>query len=533
MRKIFISIAAAILVAVSCCGPKDGEYTFRLLTTNDVHGRYFPTDYRTDSPVPSLMSLSWYIDSVRVAAGEENVILVEAGDFLHGDNAAYYYNYIDTVSAHVYGRLADAIGYDAVVPGNHDVETGHPVYDRLVRSMDTPLLAANALRNDDGRPYFQEYVTLKRHGLKIVIIGFTNPNNRNSLSAELWDGMDFQSMMPDFAQGVVDRVRMEERPDIVIVAVHSGAGKGDGSIFEQQGLDLYNSLRGVDFLVCSHDHSALTMQNDSIAMVNTGNYCRNLGYGTITVTVKYGKVVSKEMTADLIPVDKNKVDVELVEMFRQDYEKVKNFSTREIGTLKEDLRAIDALTGMSFYVNLLHTLTLNCEPAEISFAAPLTMATLKAGRLVYSDLQTLYPYENQVAVVRMTGAQVKRYLEYSYEGWINRTTKSLSDLDSAAGLVYEVDADKPFGERVSIRSMADGSPFDMERTYNVGMTSYRARGGGDMLRKAGVDVGNIDEHTVAWHTDLRSLMEEYIASVVELDPAVVGDRAIIGEWRFR
>ena len=81
--------------------------------------------------------------------------------------------------------------------------------------------------------------------------------------------------------------------------------------------------------------------------------------------------------------------------------------------------------------------------------------------------------------------------------------------------------------------MADGSPFVMEKTYNVGMTSYRARGGGDLLSKAGVDVGAIDELIVEWHPDLRTLMEEYIDSCGGLEPAAVGDRNVIGEWRFR
>lgn len=546
-------MAAAIVLAASCCGPKDGEYTLRLLTTNDVHGRYFDVKYDTGETTPSLMSLAWYIDSVRVAAGPENVILIEAGDFLHGDNAPYYYNYIDTETPHVYARLVDAIGYDAVIPGNHDIETGHPVYDRLVKTMKTPLLAANAIRTDNGKPYFQEYVTIKRHGLKIAIIGFTNPNNRNSLSKELWEGMDFESMMPTFAQEVVDRVKANENPDVVIVTIHSGAGKGDGSVFEQQGLDLYNSLKGVDFLVCSHDHRALVMENEDMCMLNTGNYCANLGYGTLKVKVEDGKVVSKEMTAELIPADKNKVNQELKAKFSSDYEAVKEFSTKEVGRLVVDMRARDAFRGMSDYVNLLHTLTLGAAPAQISFAAPLTNSTLKAGKLVYNDLLTLYPYENQVAVVKMTGAQVKTYLEHSYDRWINTIasaddtlikmsgrpnpwngqkfwtiTNTTSDFDSAAGIVYDVDVTRPFGERIVIRSMADGTSFGMDKVYDVAMTSYRARGGGDLLKLAGADADDI----VGYYPELRTLLQEYLAEKSVVDPAVVGDKAVIGEWKF-
>ena len=150
MNRITISFIAALTLLVSSCGPKDGEYTFRILTTNDVHGHYFDSLYVSGGTAPSLMSVAWYVDSLRTAEGAENIILLDDGDCLQGDNAAYYYNYIDTTSKHLFARMVEYIGYDAVVVGNHDIETGHPVYDRLVETMDVPLLAANAIRISDG-----------------------------------------------------------------------------------------------------------------------------------------------------------------------------------------------------------------------------------------------------------------------------------------------------------------------------------------------------------------------------------------------
>ena len=100
MKRI-TAIFAALAVLASCCGPKDGEYTFRILTTNDVHGHYFDSLYVSDGTAPALTNVSWYVDSIRTAAGEENVILIDDGDCLQGDNAAYYFNYIDTESEHL------------------------------------------------------------------------------------------------------------------------------------------------------------------------------------------------------------------------------------------------------------------------------------------------------------------------------------------------------------------------------------------------------------------------------------------------
>ena len=557
MKKI-ISIILAAAALASCCGPKDGEYTFRLLTTNDVHGRYFDSLYVADATDNALTNISWYADSLRAAEGAENVILLDAGDCLQGDNAAYYFNYVDTASRHLYARMTEYIGYDAVVVGNHDIETGHKVYDRLAGTMNVPLLAANAIRTDNGKPYFQEYVTMKRHGLKITIIGFTNPNIKGWLSPVLWEGMTFESLIP-MAQEVVDRVSAKEDSDVVIVAVHAGTGNGDGSILESQGLDLFKSLRGVDFVVTAHDHRPLVQKNDSICLINSGSHCRNLGLGTVTVRVENGKVVSKVLDAELLPVDKKNVDTRMQELFRQDYQAVKAFTLKEVGQLKTDLRTKDAYVGMSDYLNLIHTLSLGCTPAQISFAAPLTFnGFVEAGTLVYNDLFTIYPYENQLYVVKMTGKEIKDYLEYSYDAWIN-TVSSADDrllkitdrpdprtgqkawsfinrsynFDSAGGLVYTVDVTKPYGQRISIQSLADGNAFNLTAEYNVAMTSYRASGGGSIMRLgAGIDTDNIADRIVAYHPELREILYDYLVKNGEIAPEKIGDPAVVGSWKF-
>lgn len=557
MKRVIYAMLAAVLMS-ACCGPKDGEYTFRILTTNDVHGRYFDSLYVTDGTINALTNVSWYADSIRTAAGEENVVLLDAGDCLQGDNAAYYFNYADTVSRHIFARMVEYMGYDAIAVGNHDIETGHKVYDRMIETMEVPFLAANALRTDDGRPYFQEYVTLKRHGIRITVIGFTNPNIKSWLSPLLWEGMTFESLLP-MAQEVVDRVKEEEKSDVVIVLTHSGTGDGDGSQLESQGLDLFKSLRGVDFIICAHDHNPVVHKNDSICLINAGSHCRNLGSGTVTVRVEDGKVVSKTLDAGLIPLDKEKVDMQMREMFRNDYEAVKAFTLKEVGELRTDLRTRDAYRGMSDYLNLLHTISLGCTPAQISFAAPLTFnGSVNAGTLVYNDLFTIYPFENQLFVVKMTGEEIKDYLEYSYDMWINtidsaddRLLKIVNDpdprtgqqqwsfinrsynFDSAGGLVYKVDVTRPKGERVLIESLADGNPFEESAEYNVAMTSYRASGGGGIMRKgAGIDTDRISDRVVEYYPEIRDILYDYLLKNGEIDPEKIGDREVIGEWKF-
>lgn len=125
MRKFnFILLTLALGCLFSCAPkPKDGEYVLHLFTTNDVHGHYFDSTYVSDRINTSLLSAYAYVKQAREELGDENVIFVDAGDCLQGDNASYYFNYVDTGSKHVYARMAEYMGYDAVVVGNHDIET--------------------------------------------------------------------------------------------------------------------------------------------------------------------------------------------------------------------------------------------------------------------------------------------------------------------------------------------------------------------------------------------------------------------------
>ena len=300
-----------MLAALACNRLKDGEYNLTLLTTNDVHGRFFDSTYVDANLRKSLIGVSRVVDSVRVADGAENVVLVDAGDCLQGDNAAYYFNYVDTLGPHLYSRMVDYLHYDALAWGNHDVETGHPVYDRVfseMKAFKVPLLAGNAIRNDNGKTYFPLYTMVRRAGLKIAILGYTNANIKAWLNEEIWSGMHFDRIM-DHVQEDVDRVRAAEKPDVVIAAMHSATGKGDGSVAEAEALDVFRSVRGVDFVVCAHDHRPYTEQNDTMALVNSGSHCRYVGIGKLSLRVEGGKVTEKHISGGLIPVFAEKADI--------------------------------------------------------------------------------------------------------------------------------------------------------------------------------------------------------------------------------
>ena len=562
MKYIFKLFVPVICLALFSCSRslKDGDYILTVLSTNDVHSTWFDSTYVGGGIKNSIFAMNYYIDSVRTADGFDNVLLIDAGDCLQGDNAAYYYNYVDTETPHLFPRIIEYMKYDALAMGNHDIETGHPVYDRVQKALvkaHAPFMAANAVRNSDGKSYFPAYKMVRKAGLRIAVLGYNNANIKAWLSEELWSGMHFESIASRI-QSDVDYVRGKEHPDIVVAAMHSACGQGDGTILEAEALDAFNLVKGVDWLICGHDHKPYVETRDTCALLNSGSHSRYVAHGKMHLTVKDGAIVSKSFETDLIPVKADKADPVMREHFRKDFEAVRAFTLQEVGVLNVDLRTRDSYAGMCDYMNLLHTICLAQKPAELSIAAPLTYnKTIQSGILIFNDLFTIYPFENQLYVIKMTGEEVVRYLEASYDRWIVTASKpgdhvlnivekdnprtmqkgwsfvnAQYNFDSVAGINYTVDVTKPRGERIAVSSMADGSAFDPARTYNVALTSYRASGGGALLDEIGIDTDLIDERVVARYPEIRNLLYDYLKENGSIDPETISRPEIIGQWKF-
>ncbi len=521
----------------------DGEYRVTVCSTTDVHGAYFDSAYVDNlAAKTSLANVSSYLKEIRGEGVQP--VLIDVGDNLQGDNAAYYFNYVATDVPHVYPRIAAYLGYDAIVVGNHDIETGHDVYDRVASELTMPYLAANAAfdRDENGRAdmdenpdgktvsdsYFVPYCVVDRGGVKVAIVGMTNGNIKSWLADDIWRGMDFQ-IISEMVQPVIDRMIEKEKPQLVVLAVHSGTGAEQPNR-ENEAQYLAATLRGVDIVLNGHDHRPVAREVEnvnggSVVLIDAGTKAVVVGQADFTLTVKNGKVVSKSVDYKLVPMEKYPVDPDYVAAFKEDFNAVKAFAQRPIGQLSENIFLADALDGPSTYINLVQTVQLASSGADISFAAPLTSSgVVPKGVIEFQDLVSIYKFENQLYVVEMTGKQIKDYLEYSYKNWVNKSGPSYN-WDSADGIRYEVSRKAPDGERVKILSMNDGTPFDLDKTYQVAMTSYRASGGGDLVREgAGIDPASLV--VVRKMKDIRSLIGDYIAAQKEIVPTVATN------WKF-
>ncbi len=216
-------ISLLLLVVLCDLDALAQEVTIRIAATSDVHGSLFPYDFEENKPGRgSLEGVSYLVDSLR-AIPKGNVVLLDNGDLVQGTPVAYYANFLQKRRKNLFARILNSLKYDAATVGNHDIEAGPAVYNRLVKDFRFPYLAGNVTEVSTGRPYFKPYTVVEREGIRIAVIGLITPAVPRWLPAHLWAGLAFGELV-EAAGYWVEKVKETEHPDLVVGLFHTGYG---------------------------------------------------------------------------------------------------------------------------------------------------------------------------------------------------------------------------------------------------------------------------------------------------------------------
>ena len=550
MKKSFLSSLIFFLgCGVFTMTAKPRTVQIHIIETSDVHGCFFPYDYITRKPkAGTLARVSNYVRQLRKKG--DAVVLLDNGDILQGQPVCYFSNFVDTTETNIAARVCNYMRYDAQTIGNHDVETGHHVYDAWRKAMDYPLLGANVVDRKTGEPYLRPYTIIERDGVRIAVIGMLTPAIPSWLGEELWSGLRFDDMV-ESAHKWVAYVKANEHPDLVVGLFHSGKNNGitNAEYSENQSLQVAEQVGGFDIVFFGHDHTrfsgdATNKDGKNVVLLDPANNALSIAQADVTLSLSKGKWKVDSIDGHLVDITDTPVDEDFVAHFKDFTDKVQNYVGRQIGTLTHDIHSRDAFFGPSAFNDLIHDLQLEITGAQISITAPLQFNTkLTQGPIYVSDMFNLCRFENQLYVMRLTGKEIRKHLEMSYDQWVN-TMRSPKDhllllsnstrgdqqrlgfknytfnFDSAAGIDYIVDVTKPDGEKVEILRMSDGQPFDENKWYKVAVNSYRANGGGELLtRGAGIPRDSLQARII-WKSqyDLRHYLIDWISRQPEFNP---------------
>lgn len=567
--KIILSamfVSCAITMQASGINDKKNDksshsITLKIVETSDVHGYFFPYDFISKAPLKGTLSrVNTYVNSLRQEYGNDGVVLIDNGDILQGQPTCYWSNFVMTSSPNVAAQVINYMNYDAETVGNHDIEPGHAVYDKWIREVRCPLLGANIVNKSTGNPYVKPYAVIERQGVKIVVLGMLTPTIPCWLNERIYEGLEFQEMV-SCAKKWIKIIKERENPDLIFGLFHSGK---DGGITMPNGVEENASARvarevpGFDAIFFGHDHQVhnemiTNVDGKQVLCIDPSCYAMNVAEAEITlITDKRGKVVNKQIKGNIVSVADMEVDKNFVNHFKQQTDQISNYVNRKIGRFESTVSTRDSYFGNSAFTDLIQNMQLKITGADISFNAPLSFdASINAGDITVSDMFKLYRFENKLNVLMMTGEEIRKHLEMSYDQWANTMTSPSDHLfllnneakgdqqrmgflfytfnfDSATGIDYEVDVTKPNGKKVKILRMSDGTPFSENKWYKVAMNSYRACGGGELLtRGAGIPKDSIDGRIVyESELDLRHYLMKEIESQKVVSPKANSN------WRF-
>ncbi|OFY53947.1 MAG: hypothetical protein A2X22_01595 [Bacteroidetes bacterium GWF2_49_14] len=556
MKTNFFILAG--IMAVLSPPAQQPQGILKIAVTTDVHGAYFPADWFTGKRISgSLAQVSSWVKEQREKP-DQGLILLDNGDLIQGDPASYYSNYIDTTGPNIAARILNYMGYDAASVGNHDIEAGHPVYDKLRLEFRFPWLAANAVRISNQKPWFSPYTIIRRAGCKVAILGLITPKIPDWLPRELWAGMEYRDMI-ESARYWINQIEKKEKPDLMVGLFHSGADATYGSQQPSKPLNenasrlVAEQVAGFDIIFTGHDHRHWNLKiagpaGDSVLILGSESRAEEIAVATISSqghggagahgveTHNYASLRGEHVKiSDFIP------DPDFMHQFSGYIDTVQKYVDQPVGIIAKKVSTEDSYFGPSGFTDLIHRAQLELTGADISFTAPLSFrAVLEAGTLSVKDLFKLYRFENQLYTIRLSGREILGYLNFSYSLWMKQMT-SPEDLmlnmrlqpdntwrfrnasynfDSARGIDYIVDLTQPAGSMVTIRNFSDGSPFEASKFYKVAMNSYRASGGGNhLLLGAGLEKTEAEKRILKSSSmDFRFLLTEWIRKQGTVDP---------------
>jgi 2',3'-cyclic-nucleotide 2'-phosphodiesterase / 3'-nucleotidase len=542
-------------------------FSFSVLGTTDLHGHVFNWDYYTDAEFDDaqhndvgLAKIATLVADVRRGKGRERTLLIDAGDTIQGTQLAYYFARIEPITGkdgepgpvHPMAQAMNRIGYDAAALGNHEFNYGIPLLRTFEEQCDFPLLGANALDAATERPAFPPYVIRRMrvpHGpdLRVGILGLTNPG------IAIWDKANVQGKMvfPGLvrqAQKYVPRLRAAGA-DVVVVAAHSGASGtssyGDALPWvENAAAMVAEQVPGIDAILVGHAHVEIPQRvvhnketGRPVVLSEPLKWGERLTVFDIDVERVRGSWLVTSVRSQVLHSSDAAEDPVIATMLRDEHNKVVAYVNTPIGRAVRAMSAAEARlkdTAILDFVNSVQAATVTGALSGADAALPVLSvnapfsrtAAIPAGEVSIRDVAGLYIFDNTLEARRLTGAQLKDYLEYSAKYFRQLAPGAPVDPDALTnaggvpdynydvvwGLSYDIDVAKPAGARIENLTY-QGAPVDPAREFVVAFNNYRASGGGGFPHVAQAPV------VYAGAGEIRQLLIDWVREHTVIDPA--------------
>ena len=486
MKKLLARLCIVLMIAqviLSASAEAPETKTIRIIATSDLHGKFVPWDYalNAENASGSVAQLATAVSAYRT----EDTILVDGGDTVQDNSAEIF---IGDVDVHPMIQAINALDYDVWVTGNHEYDFGLDKLKKIIRDLQCRVLTGNVY-DTDGNAIADGYAILEKNGIRVAVIGMVTPNIARWSVTNL-AGCAVTDPLEE-TRRIIDSIRGQY--DVLVGVFHMGL-ENEYNLPNSGVTDILNACPEFDVMVSAHEHNLISGEEiNGVLVVQNRNQAQTMVVIDLTLERDGAGWRVVDRVSQSVGIADYEADPAMLELLKSYDLRAREDANRVIGRLEGGALApeneIDNIPAPRLHdtalVELVNTVQMYYADTDVAAASlPMKDANLYPGDIRKCDVAKIYSFSNPRYKLHMTGAQLKKFMEYS-AGFYNTfrpgdTTVSFNErfppylYNIFEGVCYEVNLSHEPGSRIERLTWPDGTPVRDDDAFDIAMNNYVA-----------------------------------------------------------
>lgn len=442
--KFFLSLLVVLVFSVFA---ESAE--IRILHVNDFHG--FAESYKPLSSEKLMGGASYLASVIKKLCSEKPTLLLSAGDMIQGDNWA---NLTEGKSVI---ELMNAMGFDAMVVGNHEFDFGQEVLKKRISEANFPVLGANV----QGLESLKPFIIKELSGIKIAVIGVVTEDTPTATHPKNVERLRFEPV-----ESIIERYLQELKGKVDIIVVLSHIGHHADRLLAER-------IKGISVIVGGHSHTKIEkpVLIGNTIIVQAWEHGKALG--VLDITFEKGKIISFRGYLEEISPEKCTEGIEVKELVKKYSEQINEILNQKIGIALIDLDGENVRKRETNLGNLTADIIRETAGSDAAIINGGGIRTgIKKGEIRVKDVYSVLPFNNYIVSIKMSGEKVKEALEHG----VSAIDEAAGRFPQVSGITFSYEPKAERGNRIR-EIFIRGHPIELNREYTVATNDFLVAGG--------------------------------------------------------